>query len=571
VALTDRSAAEEAALPLASPLECAEETRFEVLQETAPPGLTRRFITTQRHLFGMLFGGLVASVGSRREDDPAPRGFGFAIRRLARAVSRPLLDRSLRDEPFPIQFRRRLEMLGPTYIKLGQILSLREDLLPQPITAELKNLLDRLPVVPFERYLQLVAEDLGRPVDELFLEVDPRPLGSASIAQIHRATTLDGDEVILKVVKPGIRETLRRDAILLRMLGSSLQLFLARYQPKRIINEFTTYTLREVDLRREADNAETFRANFEDTPDVVFPRIYRELSGNSVLCQEYLDGLKPDDPRVQSLPEKDKERLIDLGAGAIIRMLYGDGFFHADLHPANLLILSGTRCGFIDLGMVGRFDDELRRTLLYYYYCLVMGDTENAARYLQSVAQPGPGADPAGFRREVEEIARRWNRAATFENFSLGQLILESVSKAGQYRLYFPVELVLMTKALITFEGVGHILRPGFDVATISRAHINRIFLRQFSPLRLISESLRNAPELVEAMVKSPLLVTQGLRLLERTANRAPERPLAGLRGTLLAGSSLVAGAVVVAAGGPWPLWVLFFLLALFLIFRPEG
>jgi len=538
------------------------------MEETRPPNLVRRFFTTQRHLLGMLFGALVDSVRRLREQEEPPRGLDFAARRLAAALARPLLKRSLRDLPFPVQFRRRLETLGPTYIKLGQVLSLREDLLPVSITSELKNLLDRLPVVPFPRYLELITEDLGRRVEEMFSFIDPNPLGSASIAQIHRATTLDGDDVILKVVKPGIRETLRRDAILLRMFGSFLQLFVGRYQPKRIIGEFTGYTAREVDLRREADNAETFHANFKDMPDVVFPRIYREYSGRSVVCMEYLDGLKPDDPRVQALSDQEKERLIDLGAASIIRMLYGDGFFHADLHPRNLIILPGIRCGFIDLGMVGRFDDELRRTLLYYYYSLVMGDAENAARYLQSVADPAPGADPAGFRREVEEISRRWVRAATFENFSLAQLILESVGRAGQYRMYFPVEMVLMTKALITFEGVGQILKPGFDVASVSRAHINRIFLNQFNPLRLVRESLRGAPEVVEAMVKTPLLVTEGLRFLEKTTRRPPENPLSGLRGTLLAGACLVAGAVVVSTGGPWPLWTLFFLLALVLALR---
>ncbi|MHC4429320.1 MAG: ABC1 kinase family protein, partial [Planctomycetota bacterium] len=447
--VTERSPAVEPAQSEAASGVAESRPTFEVMEETPVPGLLRRFFTTQRHLLGMLFGSLVASVRADPERDQPPRGIGFTSRRVAAALARPFVDRLLRDLPFPVQFRRRLEMLGPTYIKLGQILCLREDLLPKSITTELKNLLDRLPVVPFPRYLELIVEDLGRPVDEMFSRVDPAPLGSASIAQIHRATTVEGDEVILKVVKPGIRETLRRDAILLRLFGRFLQLFLGRYQPKRIIAEFTTYTAREVDLRREADNAETFLANFKDTPDVVFPRIHRAYSGRGVLCMEYLEGMKPDDPRVQTLPPEDKQRLIDLGAGAIIRMLYADGFFHADLHPANLIILPGTRCGFIDLGMVGRFEDELRRTLLYYYYCLVMGDTENAARYLQSVADPAPGADPAGFRREAEEIGRRWIRSATFEGFSLAQLILESVSKAGQYRMYFPVELVLMTKALI--------------------------------------------------------------------------------------------------------------------------
>ena len=543
-----------------------DETPFEILVEVKPPGLLRRYFTTHRHFLGLLFGGLGARARARR--DAGAGGFGLLLLRLAAALARPFLDRRLAALPFPVQLRRRLEILGPTYIKLGQILSLRQDLLPRVITDELKNLLDRLPVVPFPRYLELVAADLGRAPGEVYAWIDPRPLGSASIAQIHRARTHAGEEVILKVVKPGIRDTLQRDARLLRMLGAILELLLPRYQPRQTIREFVHYTLKEVDLRREADSAETFAANFRDAPDIRFPRIWRELSGENVLCMEFFDGFKPSAPRAQELPEADKDRLIDLGATAIIRMLFKDGFFHADLHPGNLLVLPGPRVGFIDLGMVGRFDEELRRTLLYYYYCLVMGDSENAARYLSAIARPGPGGDPHGFRREVEEVCRRWVRAANFREFSLAQLILNSVTMGAQFRMYFPVEMVLMVKALVTFEGVGQVLKPGFDVAAVSQTHINAIFLNQFNPLRLMREGLRGAPEMVDAMVKAPLLITEGLRLLEQTTRRPQENPFAGLRGTLLAGFCLVAAAILAAFKGPWPVWSALFAIALLLTLR---
>ncbi len=560
--MTEESTATEFRHPPGSGVE------FELLEETAPQGLLRRFFTTHRHFFGLLGGGLVAAVRSRRADPGHSRGVGFASMRLVAWCARLFLDRKLVAQPFPVQFRRRLEMLGPTYIKLGQILSLRQDLLPGEITEELKNLLDHLPVVSFERFLEIVTRELGRPADEVFAWIDPQPLASASIAQIHLARTHDGEDVVLKGVKPGIPETLRRDSILLKLLGRSLQLFLARYQPRRVIVEFCDYTAKEVDLLREADNAETFVANFGDMPGIVFPHIYRQYSSRRLLCMEYLEGMRPDDPRVQAMSNEDKDRLVDLGAAAIIRMLYRDGFFHADLHPANLLILPGVQCGFIDLGMVGRFDDGVRRVLLYYYYCLVMGESEYAARYLASVAHPAPGADPEGFRRAVVEISQRWSRSSTFEDFSLAQLILESVASAGQYRMYFPVEMVLMVKALVTFEGVGRILRPGLDVAAVSRRHVSRIFMRQFNPLRIARESVRAAPEIVDALAKAPMLITEGLRFLEKTTRQPPENPLAGLRGTIMAGCSLVAGAILVAFDGPWPLWSALFALALVLALR---
>ncbi|MDH4045038.1 MAG: AarF/UbiB family protein [Gemmatimonadota bacterium] len=538
--------------------------RFETLVVTKPPGYTRRFLTTVRHFAGLLTGGLVAYVDHSRADGTG-RGPRFLLARLSAGVVRPFVRRDLVHRPFAVQLRRRLELLGPTYIKLGQILSLREDILPEEVTDELKNLLSRLPAAPMGVIREIIERDLGRSVEAAFAWIDAEPLGSASIAQTHRATTLEGDAVVVKVVKPGIPETLQRDARLLGFLGSILQIVFRQYQPKQIIREFTEYTLREVDLRREADNAETFTANFRDAADITFPAIYRRYSGKRVLCMEFIDGLTPDSPEAKELPEADRRRLTDLGAQAIIRMLYQDGFFHADLHPGNLLIRPGTQVGFIDLGMVGRLDEDLRRTLLYYYYSLVMGDAEAAARYLTAIAQPGPGADPSGFRREVTEISHRWKLSSTFEGFSLARLVLESVARGATFRMYFPVEMVLMVKALITFEGVGNVLLPGIDVAELSRRHVRRVFLQQFSPVRVLQEGLREAPEVIDAMVKMPLLMSEGLRVLEKTARRSPENPLAGIRGSLLAGSCVIAGAITLALGGAWPIWVAFLLVGLVL------
>ena len=542
------------------------EPAFELMVVTRPPGLIRRALAVNRQLAGLLAGGIIAH--SRARVEAGHGGPGLWLERSLAFLLRPFVRRDLRSASFAVQLRRRLEFLGPTYIKLGQILSLREDLLPHEVTEELKHLLNRLPAVSFEDFRALVEEDLGRPIDEMFAWVDDVPLGSASIAQIHRATTREGDAVVIKLVKPGIRETLWKDARLLRMLAATLQMVFPRYQPRRIIHEFVDYTQREVDLRREADNAENFAANFADEPDIVFPVIYREYSGESVLTMEFFDGLRPDSPEAKELPLEERRRLVDLGAAAVIQMIYQDGVFHADLHPGNLLVLPGPKAGFIDLGMVGRLEPDLRRTLLYYYYCLVTGDSDNAARYLAGAADPGRDGDPQGFRREVADLSGRWRRAATFDTFSLGQLILESVTRGARYRMYFPVEMVLMVKALITFEGVGQALLPGFNVAEVSQRHIRRIFIRQFSPLRLMQEELRGAPDLLDALIRVPQLVTEGLRVLEKTTRRPAENPLSGIRGTLIGGFCLVAGAIIMAFGGAWPIWAALFGVALLLAVR---
>ena len=531
-------------------------------------GLVRRFFTVHRHLFGLLFGALAARVDALPPE--RRRGLRALPRRLLAWAARRAMDGELATEPFPRQLRRRLELLGPTYVKLGQIMAIREDLLPAAVCAELKTLFDHLPPIPLAQVEALVEAGLGRPVEACFRRIDPEPLGSASIAQVHRAETLEGDAVVIKVMKPGIRRAVVSDLKLLRLLGALLQGVIPKYQPRRIIAEFSAYTLREVDFRVEADNAGMFAANFRDEPGIVFPKVYPALSSDTVLTLELLVGSKPGSPETLALPAADRARLIDLGASAIIRMLYQDGFFHADLHAGNLLALPGTppRVGFIDLGMVGRFEEGTRRRMLYYYHALVTGDVEGAAAFLVDMAGVGPGGDPAGFRRAVVDLSRRFFTHAAQGEFSVARLILESVGLGGRYRVFFPVEMTLMVKALVTFEGVGRMLDPHLDVAGVSRRHVARVFQHQFSPGLLARQLFRSAPGLVDVAVRLPQLVVEGVRYAEEAVGRhPPARPLAGVRGAILAGACIVGGVNAMIAGASPAIPIVLFALAVVLGF----
>jgi len=530
------------------------------------PDLARRGRTTLRHISALVFGGYVATVDASRKRGAT--GLFYRSRAFVAFFIRPFLDKDIRELPYPEQLRKRLEILGPTYVKLGQVLSLRKDLLPDVVTDELRNLLSDLPPVDFDKIRVVIEDDLGRPVEEIFASIDESPLGSASIAQSHRARLHSGEDVILKVVKPGIRELIYRDSTLLRTAARFLQLIIPRYQPKNVIDEFCEYTVREVEMVLEAENAETFAANFADMPDIVFPKIYPEYSATSVLCMEFLDGLRPDDPAVRDLPLAERQAMIDLGAAAIIRMLYQDGYFHADLHPANMLVLPGPRAGFIDLGMVGHFDPELRHNMLHLFYSLVMEDFERASRYLAAVSRTGPRSDVLGFRTAVKEVARRWRTRATFEDFSLALLMLECFQLGARYRLYFPVEMVLMVKALITFEGVGYLLDPDFNVAEVSERHVGRIFRLEFSPVRLFREAVRAAPDLFDAIFKMPLLVSEGLSVLEERSRKPVHQPFSGTRATLFGGFCLVSGSILLALDGPWVVSLILLVLGLTLPFR---
>ncbi|MFN2137534.1 MAG: ABC1 kinase family protein, partial [Candidatus Promineifilaceae bacterium] len=467
----------------------SQDNGYEVLLERRSENIIRRYFATLRHGTGLLIGAAYTRVQAEKA---IGRNWSLELilLKLMLLFVWPFVDRDLIRQPFPVQFRRRLEMLGPTYIKLGQILSLREDILPKPLTEELQNLLDRLPALPFDRYVTLLEQSLHLPIDAFLLELDTIPLGSASLAQTHRARLLTGEEVVLKMLKPNVRQMITNDLRLMRIAGRVAQIFAARFQPQRLIQEFSRYTLQEVDLRNEADNAEIFAANFADEEDVRFPLIYRAYSNKDVLCMEYFRGHKPDIRLKRILTPRELDKAIDLGIGATIEMIFRDGFFHADLHPGNLIVFDDGSVGFIDLGMVGRFDSEMQRRILYYLYFLVMGDAPNAARYLVSMTIAGPQSDPDGFRRAVEDLNRRWLRSPNFDEFSLGQLILESVTIAARYHIQYPGEIILMVKAMITLEGVGNVLAPGINIAEAARGHVQRLLYGQINLRQIVRDGI---------------------------------------------------------------------------------
>jgi ubiquinone biosynthesis protein len=548
------------------------DTGFEPYQERRPPGLITRFFEVSGQLLSLALGGGLDFVRQKKARGEH-RTLGMLILRFILALTYPFLDKKIIKLPFSAQFRLRLQKLGPTYIKLGQILSLREDLLPKVITDELKNLLDRLPAVSYERFKEMIVESLHMPLNTMFRWIDPIPLGSASLAQTHRARLVTNEKVVIKALKPGTRTLIERDTRLLRFLGRFLQLFLGRYQPARIINEFSTYTLREVDLLFEADNAETFAAYFKDDPKVRFPHIYRKYSSRDILCMEYFHGIKPDENALKKLTFDQRREAIDLGIGAIVRMIYRDGFFHADLHPGNLMIFKKPKTGeisvgFIDLGMVGRFTRDMRKSLFYYFYSLVTGDPESAARYLTALTIPGKGSDIEGFRRAASDLYTRWLTTPNFSDFSLAQVILQSILMAGHYQIQYPGEIILMVKALVTIEGVGHIFDPELDIPSAARKHVRYILVQEFNPVTFLRDSALVLPEMVDVLRKSPLILTEGMKVLEANLKKPPSGPLNGVRGTLLAGFCLMAGAIVLAFSGPWYVWAALFFVAFLLAIR---
>lgn len=523
-----------------------------------------RLFLLYKHVLGLIVGGFVSYVHSL--PPYRKKGLRSVGLRIPAFFLKMFVKRDVRHKPFGVQLRRRLEMLGPTYIKLGQIMAIREDILPKHITDELKELLDQLPPIPFDAIRGIIEESLEKPLQELFKEIDEEAIGSASIGQIHRAVTHDGRPVVVKVIKPGIRETIMSDIKLLQILSNLLEWLIPRYQPKRILEEFGRYTMQEIDLTFEADNAEVFAANFKNNDDIIFPKILREYTTPDVMCMEYIEGLKPYDPEVMNFEKEDLDRVIDLGAGAIIKMIFEDGFFHADLHSGNVIILPGPKVGFIDVGIVGRFDERIKRSMFYYFYALISGDIESTAKYLLAMATVGKGGDPAEFKRSVSDLYRRYLIHASQGSFSLAQLVLHALAIAGKHHIFFPVEMTLMVKAMLTFEGVGLHLDPKLDIPKLSRKHIIAVYKRRYSPQRFFEQFKRGVPSMLDVLVRLPELIADSTRFWDESIyQRPPENPLAGLRSGIIAGACIIAAVLAYVQGAAPILWIALFLMGILL------
>ena len=327
-----RSLSEEGRVP-DQPPPAASSTGFEVYQERRPAGLVVRSFVTLGQLLALLFGGANIYVQQQRASRRARSPCGCCSCASCLLFARPFLDRRLIQAALP--------RTVPAYAWNGWARPTSSSARSSACAKTCCRSHHRRAQEParsaprrhVRAFKELIEADLKRPLDTIFRWIDPNPLGSASLAQTQRARLLTGERVVLKVLKPGVRQTVQTDTKLLGLVGAVLQIFLARYQPARLIAEFSRYTLREVDLRFEADNAEAFTANFKDQPDIHFPKIYREFSNRDVLCMAYFKGIKPDARAAAILTRQQKDRVIQLGISAIIQMIFADGFFHADLHP----------------------------------------------------------------------------------------------------------------------------------------------------------------------------------------------------------------------------------------------
>lgn len=418
----------------------------------------------------------------------------------------------------PARLRMVCEDLGPTFVKLGQILSTRHDLLSEAYTAELAQLRDNVRPFPFEEAEAILVEELGRPPDEIFESIDPEPLASASISQVHRATLRDGRVIALKIRRPGIDKTVQADLDILKNLAHLAERrisWLAQYEPVELVKEFERTLKRELDLAVERRTMERCRGQFAREPFAHIPEVIREVSTSRVLAMELIGGVAVDDLDGLRRLGIDPADVAVRGAKILLRQIFRFGFFHADPHPGNLRVLPGGVIAPLDYGMFGRIDASTREHIVDLLVGLTSEDTDKVLRALESLEIRNEHNAPRALRRDVSELVATYSDL-TLDSIDLTVLLRELVAFIRAHHLTIPPDLVLLIRALVTIEGVGRALDPHFDIAAQVRPLFRELTARRYHPKRLLARTARTAEDFQRIATLLPDALSQSLESIRR-------------------------------------------------------
>lgn len=415
----------------------------------------------------------------------------------------------------PERIRLVLQELGPTFIKLGQILSTRSDLIPDDLAVELRKLQDTVPPFSFAEAREIIEADLGKPLSELYAQFEEQPLGTASIGQVHGARLPDGTDAVVKIQRPDVWRIIERDLHLLAEMAvrtTGLWPELKLYDLPGIVEQFRRALMRELDYGHERRNALRFAAAFQSQEQIVIPRVFPAHSSRRVLTMQRIRGVKITE--AASLGN-DSRILAKTAVEAVLSMVFAHGFFHADPHPGNIFTLPGNRIAFLDLGMVGRLDEALRFRLTDLIIALVENDTDAAARALGGIGKREAPLDRVQFQSDVGEIMERIV-GLPIEEIQLSEVIRDLFDGARRHRIRIPTDCYLMGKAMLTVETVARDLDPQLDIAGAVTPHIRRLLAIRLAPKRLGKLAWRHLSETADVAGELPRQMTDLLESLQR-------------------------------------------------------
>ncbi|MCK4518603.1 MAG: hypothetical protein KAU12_00650 [Candidatus Omnitrophica bacterium] len=430
-------------------------------------------------------------------------GFGYIVDRLRieqnvigkKVINiKPIRKLDVFDQTAAVRARKVLEELGPTFIKLGQILSTRADLIPVELCKEFEKLQDRVPSFEYEKVEEQISSEFKQPIKKIYKKFSPEPTAAASLAQVHIAELRSGQKVVVKVQRPGIKKIITTDLEILYSLAKLAEKYIEEskiYKPVEVIDEFRKTILKEVDFNREARNIDIFRRNFKDNEKVCFPAVFHDLSTKKILTIEQIKGIKISDVEKINKSGLDRKQLAINGANVVLKQVFIDGFFHADPHPGNIFAIDNNGVAFLDCGMVGRVDEEMKEQIAAILTAFIERDVFEMARVIMAVGSVDE-ADVKGLNADITELMENYY-GISLEELKMGKFLTEMMDIISQNRIKIPPDLFLLAKALLTIEGIGRKLDPDFNMVARTKPFMEKLIKQRYSPKRIAREIKRLA------------------------------------------------------------------------------
>ena len=395
----------------------------------------------------------------------------------------------------PERIRMSFEELGPTFVKLGQLLATRPDLVPEDWVQEFSKLHDQVASVPFSQLETVLAEELGPDWRKNFLDVNPEPLGAASIAQVHRARLIDGSDVVLKIQRPGILQKIRDDLNVLYFLAELLHTYVPEthpFNPLGIVDEYFKTLDLETNFVVEANNIRRFTENFASDPDVKIPKVYLDLTSERVLVMEALNGIPLSSDEALKQPGINPDELIRKGLRVYLKMVFQDGLFHGDLHAGNFFVMPDNKIGLIDFGVVGRLNSKTQSSIAAMLVALAREDYDRLAYEYIDLAPFTDQIQADLFARDLRNLIAPFY-GLTLKNVNIGRVLLGSSAIAARHHLAVPTELMLYFKSLVTIEAMGRRIQKDFDFLAYSLQFAGELIKTQYDPTKAFEEVARVA------------------------------------------------------------------------------
>jgi ubiquinone biosynthesis protein len=396
------------------------------------------------------------------------------------------------DRSTPERLRLAFEELGPTFVKFGQLLSTRSDLLPEPFIEEFTQLQDQVQPLPFEVVREAVERELNQTLDQAYSFFDQKPLAAASIGQVHEARLATGEKVVVKVQRPEIEKIIETDVSLLAFLAGLLEKYVPESRivgPTVVVEEFFRTLSFELDFVVEANNIAKISENTASVQEVVLPKVYKSHSTHKILTLEKFEGIRVNDIKSLDAAGIDRKKIVEIGARTFFKWVMIDGLFHGDLHGGNLFILPGNRLGIIDFGIVGRLSQRARDQLSNMVISLLTEDYENLCYEYAELGASGASVDFEGFQREVRNALSPYMGLA-LSDLNVGKVLIEATKVATKYNIKVPGDWMLVFKAILTIEGMGRALDPEFDLLTVGQDLVKDLVKNQYSMQRMSKEMM---------------------------------------------------------------------------------